>query len=659
MNKKAIIRIILLTAGILLAAVLIELIMDARSIISPKTTAAFETAALEEVPDPTGGRERYQHNADVVTPVSGTARQSYEDPVYLRMPLDNAYYNRLVLTTDGSENLPYTVLLDTYSIYGQEKYTEKDDVAVAVLNGGVTEFSDKLENLYLMLDRSNVEKLQNLSVENRFVFHWPRFLLFLALTTAIGILIFCRQLLTKRLDLVFLILGLFFGVAYTFSHGITLNSWDEQVHYSCIYQMSFPGDAADSDAYEAYAGLAVPGGDTTEELNGIATWADSVSASTGSMQKDYPYTTVFGRVGYIFQSLGMAIARLFGMSFSATIFFSNLCNMISYVLITALAIRLCRIGKQAMFFLGLLPIQFVLACSFSYDAFVNAFLMLGYALFTREYVSEEPFSWKRVIPGLVVLSIGILPKAVYFPVILLYLFLPRRKFADKKQRMLLFAIVLAAALVLAMTFVLPTLMAGSGGTDLYSDPRRSAANASEQLKMIFSEPLKYARLLFANIFDWQAPYYLGPKVWTNFAYAGKYTGTGLYLIPVFLCFISVTQGSMDDGENGTSVLPENRKFLGLLPMKIGTVVTAFLSECLIWTALYLAFNPVGAERIAGVQGRYLIPFAYMTMLLFYNKKIKCHLQLLTYNRIVIAGAAYITFLSAYMIYFGDTWYQVI
>ena len=659
MKKKSFLRTIILIAGVLLAAVLIELILDAGAIVSPKVTAQFEAATLEEVPDPTGGRERYQHNADVVTPVSGTTRQSYVEPVYLRVPLDNAYYDRLVLTTDGSENLPYTVLLDTWSIYGQEKYTEKDDVAVAVLSGGVTEFSDKLENLYLVLDRSDAGKLRSLSVENRFVFHWQRFLLFLALTAAIGILIFGRDLLTKRLDLVFLILGLLFGVAYTFSHGITLNSWDEQVHYSCIYQMSFPGEVEASEAYEAYVGLAVPGGDTTEELTGIASWADSVSAVTGGMQKDYPYTTVFGRVGYIFQSLGMAVARLLGMSFSATIYVSNLCNMLSYVLITALAIRLCKIGKQAMFFLGLLPIQFVLACSFSYDAFVNAFLMLGYAIFTREYVSEKPLNWKRVIAGLVVLSVGSIPKAVYFPVILMYLFLPKRRFSDKKQRMILFAVVIAVALVLAMTFVLPTLMAGAGGTDLYSDPRRSAANASEQLKMIFSQPLKYMRLLVANIFNWQVPYYLGHKVWTNFAYAGKYTGTALYLIPVFLCFIATTQGSMDNGENGTVALSEDRKFLGLLPMKIGTVVTAFLSECLIWTALYLAFNAVGAERIAGVQGRYLIPFAYLTMMLFYNKKIKCQLKLSTYNRIVIAGAAYITFLSAYMIYFGDTWYQVV
>lgn len=659
MNKKIIIRIILLMAGIFFAALLIELIMDARAIISPKVTEQFEAAALEEVQDPTSGRERFQHHGEVVTPVSGTMRQSYEEPVYLKVPLDNAYYDRLVLRTDGSENLPYTVLLDTWSIYGQEKYIEKDDVAVAVLSGGVTEFSDKLENLYLLLDRSNVEKLQSLSVENRFVFHWPRFFLFLALTAAVGILVFARELLTKRLDLVFLILGLLFGISYTFSHGITLNSWDEQVHYSCIYQMSFAGDAQDSDAYEAYAGLSIPGGDTTEELTGISAWADSVSGSTGTMQKEYPFTTVFGRVGYIFQSLGMGLARLLGMSFSATIYFSNLCNMLSYVLIMALAIRLCKIGKQAMFFLGLLPIQFVLACSFSYDAFVNAFLMLGYALFTREYVSEELLSWKRVIPGLIVLSIGIIPKAVYFPVILLYLFLPKRKFTDKKQRLLLFAIVIVLALVLAMTFVLPTLLAGSGGADLYSDPRRSAANASEQLKMIFSEPLKYGRLLISNILDWQVPYHLGNKVWTNFAYAGKYTGTALYLIPVFLCFITVTQGSMDNGENDTAALPEDRKWLGLLPMKIGIVITAFLSECLIWTALYLAFNPVGAERIAGVQGRYLIPFAYLTMLLFYNKKIKCHLTLSTYNRIVIGGAAFITFLSAYMVYFGDLWYQVV
>ena len=364
-------------------------------------------------------------------------------------------------------------------------------------------------------------------------------------------------------------------------------------------------------------------------------------------------------MGYFFQAIGMAFARLLGFSFSATIYISNLCNMVSYVLLMTLAIKICKIGKHAMFFIGLLPIQFVLACAFSYDAFVNAFLMLGYAIFTAEYVSGENLNWKRVIPGLVIMAIGVVPKAVYFPVVLLYLFLPKEKFRDKKQHTLFFVIVIAAALILAMTFVLPTILSGSGGSDLYSDPRRGTANTYEQLMLVFHEPVKYARLLFGDIFRRLVPYYLGYRLWTDFAYAGEYIGTARWIIPVFLCFIAMTQGSRDNGEDGTVALKEEKKWLGLFGMKIGSVITAFLSECFAWTALYLAFNPVGAERIAGIQGRYIIPFAWLTMMLFYNKRIRFTITGVNYNRIIIAASAYILFQSAYVIYFGNEWINVI
>ena len=37
-------------------------------------------------------------------------------------------------------------------------------------------------------------------------------------------------------------------------------------------------------------------------------------------------------------------------------------------------------------------------------------------------------------------------------------------------------------------------------------------------------------------------------------------------------------------------------------------------NCLVWTALYLSFTPVGADVIRGVQGRYYLPVTMMGLL---------------------------------------------
>ena len=625
-----------------------ELLLGGKSLLYPAVEKSAPAGELAEVPDPTEGRDRYQINADILIPVNGTVRQSYEDPAFLMLSMDNAYINHMVVGIDSAEDVPYTLLLRTYNIYGQEKYTEKDDVAAAMLRQGVTHCSDKVETLFLVLDSSNVEKLTEVRAFNRYEFSWQRFLLLLAVAISVCVLIFFKDLLLKRLEFVTLIILLSFGTALTFSHGFMPNSWDEQVHFSCTYQMSAFGQVPDSASYEDYYQLRYPSADTEEEQAMLAAYADGNAAETARMTPDYPYTTMFGRVGYIFQALGMALARLFGLSFTGQIYAANLFNLLCYALVSALAVKWCRIGKYALFFVALLPVQLVLATSFSYDAFVNAFLMLGYALFTQEYFAEGTLNLKRAAAGIVIMCIGILPKAVYFPILFLWCLLPKEKFSDQKKRVVFWGCVTLAALALAATFVLPTVLSGSGGTDLYSDPRRPAANTGAQLSMILHHPLKYAKLLLSNILSWQLPYYFGDLVWTNYVYPGRYVGTGRYLVPILFTFIAATQGSRGEVETGS-----------LKKLKLGSLIVMFLSECLVWTALYLAFNPVGAERIKGVQGRYLIPVTFLMFLLFYNRKVRCDLKEETYRRILAGSAVYILFISMWVVYFGNAWWNVI
>lgn len=665
-------RIILSIVIVLGASALVELCFQAKSIINSKHHYEYALSEMEEVPNPVEGREVYQNNSEAVTPVGGSTRQSYEDPVFYKINLNAEYYNMLYVNVAASgeansemidENIPYTVLVDTFSMYGGTSFIEKDDTALGVLGYGMTELNDKIKALYIEVDASDVDGITGIAVENRFRFDCERYLWIVAVVSALYLIIFCKKLMTKRLDIVFAVIGLTLGSALTFSHGIQLASWDEQIHFACIYQMSYFGQVDETEAYDLYYSLSVPGADTPEENLAIANWLDSKDTSVAIVEKDYPYTTAFGRVGYVFQAIGWKVCRLFGGSFSTCIYVSNIINMATYVLITALAVRLCKIGKKAMFFIGLLPVCLVLATAFSYDAFVNAFILLGYALFTREYTDKGLLNYKRLALMLGAFALGIIPKAVYFPLILLPACLPKEKFTGKKQRYIFFLILLGAALLLAATFVLPTLLSGSGGSDLYSDPRRSAANTYEQLMLVLHHPLKYAKLLISNIISWQMPYYFGTKVWGNFAYSGKYTGSGLWFVPVMLTFLSVTQGSTEAKENEFEIDDYSGKHVYHLSsmkwFKVTAVVLSFLSQCLVWTALYLAFNPVGAERIAGVQGRYLIPFAWLMMMLFYNRKIRCDLKELTYNRILVGSSAFIGVISIYAIYFSNTWYHVV
>jgi len=81
--------------------------------------------------------------------------------------------------------------------------------------------------------------------------------------------------------------------------------------------------------------------------------------------------------------------------------------------------------------------------------------------------------------------------------------------------------------------------------------------------------------------------------------------------------------------------------------KICIYFLLFTTICLVWTALYIAFTPVGAAEILGVQSRYYIPLAVPLMFMLRNPKIASNISPIILNRIVFAGC---TFIGLYSIY---------
>ena len=93
---------------------------------------------------------------------------------------------------------------------------------------------------------------------------------------------------------------------------------------------------------------------------------------------------------------------------------------------------------------------------------------------------------------------------------------------------------------------------------------------------------------------------LVPKCLQNFAYRGIYDGIGYFVVLLTMLFTFVTDFGM------TEKIYDAQMKRKIFIMKIWNAVLIFGTACLIWTALYLDFTPVGSMVINGVSPRYYL-----------------------------------------------------
>ena len=233
---------------------------------------------------------------------------------------------------------------------------------------------------------------------------------------------------------------------------------------------------------------------------------------------------------------------------------------------------------------------------------------------------KSELNWKCITVGVFTMILGSFSKAVYIPLLLLLCFVPKEKFKNRRQRKFFVLTVILIFLIMMSSFVLPALGNVVGNIDTGGDSRGGNTSVTRQIMYILGAPVGYAKLLLETMGNSIGEYFLGYRSRTFFGYMGG-NGENLYLLSVVLTiFVTIT------GENKIRL---NRR------MKIITGIILTGVAALIWTALYLDFTPVGADVINGVQPRYYIPLMFPVMLLFSSGKIKCEMNELRYNRIVL------------------------
>ncbi len=567
----------------------------------------------------------------------------------ITLELNGMYVNKFVYKFDFRDNIDAVVYIDAENVYGVVERYAVEDHCNMMLDESVINIGKRVNKIELNFNKSVIwgEKpipdeeyyseeyiygeyddeyiyLKGFEVDNTVNINWYRVCFIFMVCFLAGFLLMERKRLMHRVEVFFLVIAITAGTFMVFSIPTSKAGYDEEIHFLRAYSLSvYPGAMEMSHemsrwfvASEETWPYNVP--DSIEEREEYREYMDSTCTYEDTEIHTPSGFTGTYTSGYLIQALALKIARNLGCSFTLMYQLGRLANLLLYCVVMALAIRKTPCGKWIMAVIGLMPTTLFSACVYSYDATVTCFLYLSLAylmnmLLTKDYkVSIKDY----LIMG-AAFMFGCLPKAVYAPLALLGLLLPKRIFKNNKQMWIMKAGIFAAFAFMICKNILPTVIAPSDVGDL----RGGETSQVGQMSYVLGQPIAYAGVLLKNIFMTLQDYFAGESV---FGMLGHLSSSNVIHV-IYALVIGVICTDTVRAEDKDKILS-----LKAVQRIIIFLVCAF-TVALIWTALYISYTVPGSQFIQGVQGRYYIPLLYLVYMVINTNKIQCGIDKSWYN----------------------------
>jgi uncharacterized membrane protein len=310
------------------------------------------------------------------------------------------------------------------------------------------------------------------------------------------------------------------------------------------------------------------------------------------------YTLVYPPLPYISSGLVMALASLLGGSPLILMYLGRIINLLVWVFLVYLAIKITPVHKWVFLLLALMPMTLFEAASLSADSFNLGLSFLTIAFFFKLAFDQEKKSVENrdLVILLVLLAMLSLSKVGYAILLILFFLIPSYKFSNKKMMISKFFLFLTLPVV---------LIAGIWNysfKDIYISmpPAFAAASIPGQIAFISANPLNFLQIIGHTIIE---------KGGFLVSFVGIFGWTEVPLpeIIVVLYLVALILVSMVD----KSQIKINPK------QKLVAFITFFAMFFLVIIYEYVTFTPVSMDIIYGVQGRYFIPVAPLLFLLFY------------------------------------------
>lgn len=299
-------------------------------------------------------------------------------------------------------------------------------------------------------------------------------------------------------------------------------------------------------------------------------------------------TALYPPIVYIPQAFAIFVTRLLGWSPVLMVYAGRLANLVTWLLLAGLSIKILPRKKWVLVFVGLLPMSIFQAVSLSADVFTVGLtiLFISYVLHLRE--SPQPVSRRKLVLLLLIGTLMAIAKPVMFVFLPLVFLLPDRVLGGKLSLYKKLTIGLLPFLV----FVVWYLIASPGSKTT------SPANGSDavaQLRFIMKSPQSLINVLWNTFFFTWGDSITGSVIgifgWMDTPLAEWIIVVG-YVTLAFIMFAI-------PNDQDTNWLTSRQKVI------VALVMVAYWAA--VSTALYMFYTPVGFKIVVGLQGRYFLP----------------------------------------------------
>lgn len=316
-----------------------------------------------------------------------------------------------------------------------------------------------------------------------------------------------------------------------------------------------------------------------------------------------PVTTT--PLAYLPQAIGVAVARLLGLGTLPLLYLGRICNLIFFVVMTTLAMRRLPFGKEVLFGVALLPMTIHLSASYSYDVMIMGCFFLLTAVCLDLACARENVRKRDIALLAVLMAVAGPCKMVYAPMMGLCLLIPIAKFGNWKKWMIS-AIVVGLAFALAMFFVNRQIIASYAVATETDSFVEWASEPGYTLTLLIHQPQRLVQIFYQTIL-WQAQQYHLTMIGASLGNLDPVLDVP-YVVVVTLSLCLLGLAFRKPGES--------LHFSGGQRIWIGVVCGGCAG--LVMLSMLIAWTPLSARVINGVQGRYFLPFLPVLLLALKN-----------------------------------------
>ncbi len=424
-----------------------------------------------------------------------------------------------------------------------------------------------------------------------------------------------KTILPIKMEYIFLILGLVFGVLFVFTNP-PFQTNDEDRHFYAAYSISegqFNPVNKDSLSgtplpknlvaiTQSYQGLPFFQGAkiSKEKVN------ESLSLPLNSSDTTfYPNPQLIGNpLPYLPHVIGMEIGKIIDSNPIWLMRFGRLGGLIAFLLLIFFAIRITPVFKSVFFLYALTPMVLYQGSSITYDTLSmgTSFLLIALALYYA--LAKEEITYKDLLIFAIISLVHRFAKDGYILIPFMIFLIPPRKIGSKEKLGIFYGTFIIYYIIL---YKLPSWTWGSYITGLH------LLNPPGGIKdFVYGSATDFGRLL-------QTPFLHIKNIFYSFLYQrqdwiggiiGRF-GYSYTLLPEFFLIIHglvlLTVAFLDS----------NKDMVMKLYQKLLMFIIGFGTIGIIIIGFYLS-SPIGASNIFGLQGRYFIPAIPVVLLVLYN-----------------------------------------